>query len=149
MELLRSRIVAAATSVPDVASSGSAEATVPGDDDARGADTAALEPEPADDVAGWVNALTEAARAAEQAAADAEAAAGGQGSSSSRASSCTDAEARVTAAATRVNSLTVGDDRPRDVPVRTGRETYSDLFDLLDAAQRRARAACSSIEQPR
>ena len=149
MESLRSRIVAAATSVPDLASSGSAETTVPRDDDAPGADTAALEPEPADDVAGWVNALTEAARAAEQAAADAEAAAGGQGSSSSRASSCTDAEARVTAAATRVTSLTIGDDRPRDVSARIGRETYSDLFDLLDAAQRRARAACSSIEQPR
>ena len=149
MESLRSRIVAAATSVPDVVPSGAAETTVRGDDDARGDDTAAIEPEPADDVAGWVNALTEAARAAEQAAADAEAAASGPGSSSSRTSSCTDAEARVTAAAARVNSLTVGDDRPPDVPARTGRETYSDLFDLLDAAKRRARAACSAIEQPR
>ena len=67
------------------------------------------------------------------------------GSSRSRASSCSDAEARVTAAAARVSSLSVGDDRPRFVPARTGRETYSDLFHLLDAAQRRARAACGSI----
>ena len=96
-----------------------------------------------DDVARWAGALTAAARAAEQAAADAEAAAGGSGRS--RASSCSDAEARVTAAAARVSSLTVGDDRPRFVPARTGRETYSDLFHLLDAAQRRARAACRSI----
>ena len=149
IESLRSRIVAAATSVQDVAPASAAETAVRRDDDAPGADTAATEPEPADEVAGWVSALTAAARAAEQAAADAEAAAGGRGSSSSRASSCIDAEARVTAAATRVASLTVGDDRPPDVPARTGRETYSDLFDLLDAAKRRARAACSSIEQPR
>ena len=174
MESLRSRIVAAATSVPDVrptraagtgapgaseepapagntAPDRAADTARPGDDDASGNDTpprddtVAAEPEPADDVAGWVRALTAAARAAEQAAADAEAAAGGSGSSRSRASACSDAEARVTAAAARVSSLSVGDDRPRFVPARTGRETYSDLFHLLDAAQRRARAACGSI----
>ena len=50
---------------------------------------------------------------------------------------------------TRVSSLTVGDDRPRYVPVRAGREAYADLVVLMDAAQRRARATCSSIEQPR
>ena len=107
------------------------------------ADTADAHPEPVDDVARWAGALTALARAAEQAAADAEAAAGGSGSS--RASSCSGAEARVTTAAARVSSLTVGDDRPRFVPARTGRETYSDLFHLLDAARRRARAACRSI----
>ena len=127
MESLRSRIVAAAISVPDV----------------RPAHAAAAEPEPADGFAVWVRALTAGARAAEQAAADAEAAAGGSGRS--RASSCSDAEARVAAAAARVSSLTVGDDLPRFVPARTGRATYSDLFHLLDAAQRRARAACRSI----
>ena len=114
----------------------------PLDDAPAHADTAAAELEPLDDVARWAGALTAAARAAEQAAADAETAAGGSGSS--RASSCSDAEARVAAAAARVRSLTVGDDRPRFVPARTGRETYSDLFHLLDAAQRRARAACGS-----
>ena len=199
MESLRTRIVAAAASVPDVRPARAADTGVPGataepaaagnvvrgsptetarpgnDDDAPGAadagpepasavapragaadaalepvdnaparaDTAAAAPEPVGDVARWAGALTAAARAAEQAAADAEAAAGGSGRS--RASSCSDAEARVTAAAARVSSLTVGDDRPRFVPARTGRETYSDLFHLLDAAQRRARAACSSI----
>lgn len=177
MESLRSRIVAAAISVPDVVPTRAAEPGVPGGDDAPRAGTAATEPEPAnavapragtadaeleplddaparagtadaalepvDDVARWAGALTAAARAAEQAAADAEAAAGGSGRS--RAASCSDAEARVTAAAARVSSLTIGDDRPRFVPARTGRETYSDLFHLLDAAQRRARAACRSI----
>ena len=165
MESLRARIVAAAASVPDVRPARAADTGVPGataepaaaghvvrgsptetarpgnDDDAPGAADAG--PEPVGDVARWAGALTAAARAAEQAAADAEAAAGGSGRS--RASSCSDAEARVTAAAARVSSLTVGDDRPRFVPARTGRETYSDLFHLLDAAQRRARAACNSI----
>ena len=173
MESLRSRIVTAAASVPDVRSTRAAETGVPGaaeepapagnavpdssadvarpggdapgNDDTPGDDTAAAEPEPADDFAGWVRTLTAAARAAEQAAADAEAAVAGAGSARARASSCSDAEARVTAAATRVTSLTVGDDRPRYVPARTGRETHSDLFHLLDAARRRARAACSSI----
>ena len=84
-----------------------------------------------------------------QAAADAEAAARGSESWFSRASSCIDAEARATASATRVSSLTVGDDRPRYVPVRAGREAYADLVVLMDAAQLRARAACRSIEQPR
>ena len=172
MESLRSRILAAAASVPDVRPTRAAETEVPdaseepspagnavpdssaatarpGDDDAPGADAAAREPEPADDLAGWVRALTAEARAAEQAAADAEAAAGGAGSARERAGSCSDAEMRVNAAATRVTSLTVGDDRPGYVPVRTGRETYSDLFDLLDAARRRARAACSSTARPR
>ena len=172
MESPRSRIVAAATSVPDVrptraaetgapgaseerapagnvAPDRSAETAPPGNDDAPGNDnafgndTAAAEVGPADDFAVWVRALTAGARAAEQAAADAEAAAGGSGRS--RASSCSDAEARVAAAAARVSSLTVGDDRPRFVSVRTGREAYSDLFHLLDAAQRRARAVCRSI----
>ena len=196
MESLRTRIVAAAASVPDVVPTRAAEPGVPGgnevapragaadagpepaDDDAPRAGTATAGPEPADDVAPragtataepepvdddaparagtagaapepvddvarWAGALTAAARAAEQAAADAEAAAGGSGRA--RAASCSDAEARVTAAAARVSSLTVGDDRPRFVPARTGRETYSDLFHLLDAAQRRARAACRSI----
>lgn len=198
MESLRTRIVAAAASVPDVRPARAADTGVPGataepaaagnvvrgsptetarpgNDDAPGAadagpepastvapragaadaelepvdvaparaDTADAAPEPVGDVARWAGALTAAARAAEQAAADAESAAGGSGRS--RASSCSDAEARVTAAAARVSSLTVGDDRPRFVPARTGRETYSDLFHLLDAAQRRARAACSSI----
>ena len=166
MESLRSRIVAAATSVPDVRPTRAAETGVPGAyeepgpagnvvpaspadttrpgaGDAPGADTAAAEPEPADDFAAWVRTLTAAARAAEQAAADAEAAA--RGSGRSRAASCSDAEARVAASAARASSLTVGDDRPRFVPARTGRETYSDLFHLLDAAQRRARAACRSI----
>ena len=176
MESLRSRIVAAATSVPDVRPTRAAETGVagaseerapagnlapdrsgetarpgddgaPGNDDAPGTGTAAAEPEPADNFAGWVRALTAAARAAEQAAADAEAAAGGAGSARARAGSCSDAVARVTAAASRVTSLTVGDDRPPYVPSRTGRETYSDLFHLLDAAQRRARAACGSIER--
>ena len=164
MESLRTRIVAAAASVPDVRPARAADTGAPGataepaaagnvvpgspaetarpsGDDAPGA--AAAAPEPVGDVARWAGALTAAARAAEQAAADAEAAAGGSGRS--RASSCSDAEARVTAAAARVSSLTVGDDRPRFVPARTGRETYSDLFHLLDAAQRRARAACRSI----
>ena len=193
MESLRSRIVAAATSVPDVRPTRAAEAGLsgaseepapagnaapdrsaetarpgdddaltavggaderpagaetarPGDDDALGNDdTAAAAPEPADDFAGWVRSLTAAARAAEQAATDAEAAAGGMGSARARAGSCSDAEARATAAATRVTDLTIGDDRPRYVPARTGRGTYSDLFHLLDAAQRRARAACRSI----
>ena len=117
----------------------------PADDVAPRADTAAADPEPADDIASWGRTLIAAASAAEQAAADAVAAAGASGSSRARASSCSDAEARVTAAAARVASLTVGDDRPRYVPTRTGRETYSDLFHLLDAAQRRARAACRSI----
>ena len=117
----------------------------PADDVAPRADTAAADPEPADDIASWGRTLIAAARAAEQAAADAETAAGASGSSRARASSCGDAEARVTAAAARATSLTVGDDRPRYVPTRTGRETYSDLFHLLDAAQRRARAACRSI----
>ena len=166
MESPRSRIVAAATSVPDVrptraaetgapgaseerapagnvAPDRSAEAARPGNDDAFGNDTAVAEVGPADDFAVWVRALTAGARAAEQAAADAEAAAGDSGRS--RASSCSDAEARVAAAAARVSSLTVGDDRPRFVSVRTGREAYSDLFHLLDAAQRRARAVCRSI----
>ena len=174
MESLRSRIVAAATSVPDVRPTRAAETgapgaseepapagnaapersaeiarpsddDVPGNDDAPGNDMATAAPEPADDFAGWVRTLTAAASAAEQAAADAEAAAGGSGSSRARTSSCSDAEARVTTAATRVTDLTIGDDRPRYVPARTGRGTYSDLFHLLDAAQRRARAACRSI----
>ncbi len=181
MESLRFRIVAAATSVPDVdptrradsggtgggdprrAGAATADAVVaepepdarravtaasepePADDVAPRADTAAADPEPADDIASWGRTLIAAARAAEQAAADAETAAGAAGSSRARASSCGAAEARVTAAAARVTSLTVGDDRPRFVPARAGRETYSDLFHLLDAAQRRARAACRSI----
>ena len=166
MESPRSRIVAGAISVPDVrptraaetgapgaseerapagnvAPDRSAETARPGNDDAFGNDTAAAEVGPADDFAVWVRALTAGARAAQQAAADAEAAAGGSGRS--LASSCSDAEARVAAAAARVSSLTVGDDRPRSVSVRTGREAYSDLFRLLDAAQRRARAVCWSI----
>ena len=126
---------------------GPAEAAGSGNDDAPGVETAPPAPRPADDVGGWAGALTAAARAAEQAAADAEAAAAGPGSSSSRVSSCADAEARATAAATRVTSLTIGDDRPPDVSARTGRETYSDLYYLLDAARRRARAACSSLER--
>ena len=160
---LRSLLVAAASSEPDVpppgsaetavagnvAPDGSAETTRPGDGDAPGGDpfvdAAVAGPEPADDFSGWVRALTAAARAAEEAAADAEAAVRGAGSSSSRASSCSDAEARVAEAAARVTSLTIGDDRPPSVPARTGRETHSDLFHLLDAAKRRARAACSSI----
>ena len=166
MESPCSRTVAAATSGPDVlptraaetgapgaseerapagnvAPDRSAEAARNGNDDAFGNDTAAAEVGPADDFAVWVRALTAGARAAEQAAADAEAAADGSGRS--RASSCSDAEARVAAAAARVSSLTVGDDRPRFVSVGTGREAYSDLFHLLDAAQRRARAVCRSI----
>ena len=124
MESPRSRIVAAATSVPDVrptraaetgapgaseegapagnvAPDRSAETARPGNDDAPGNDnafgndTAAAEVGPADDFAVWVRALTAGARAAQQAAADAEAAAGGSGRS--RASSCSDAEARVAA----------------------------------------------------
>ena len=106
-------------------------------------------PEPAGDFIGWVRTLNVAARAAEQAAADAEAAAGGSGSWFSRASACIDAEARATAAATRVSSLTVGNSRPRYVPVRAGRAAYADIVVLMDAAQQRARAACSTIEQPR
>ena len=165
MESLRSRVVAAATSVPDVRPARAAETGVPGASEepapagnvvpARAAETArpsgddtpgaaAAKPEPADDFAGWVRALAAAARAAEQAAADAEAAAGGSGSARTRAGWCSDAEARVTAAASRVTSLTVGDDRPPYVPSRTGRETYSDLFHVLDAALRRTRAACGS-----
>ena len=160
---LRALLVAAASSEPDVAAGGagetalagnvvpdaSAETTRPGDGDAPGGDdAAAAAPDRADDFAGWVRALTAAARAAEQAAGEAEAAVRGRGSSSSRASSCREAEALVAEAAARVTSLTVGDDRPPSVPGRTGRETHSDLFYLLDAAKRRARAACSSIEQP-
>ena len=165
---LRALLVAAAGSEPDVAPGsagetalagnvvpdGSDETTRAGDGAARGGDggpsgnAATAEPEPADDFAGWVRALTAAARAAERAAGEAEAAVRGRGSSSSRASSCSDAEALVAEAAARVTSLTIGDDRPPSVPARTGRETYSDLFYLLDAAKRRARAACSSIGQP-
>ena len=140
LEALRAHIVEALTSVQDVSA-----------DEVAGAATAALAaaPEPAEDFEGWVRALNAAVRAVEQAAADAEAAAGGSGSWFSRASSCIDAEAHATAAVTRVSSLTVGDDRPRYVPVRAGREAYADLVVLMDAAQRRARAACRSIEQPR
>ena len=184
MESLRSLLVAAASSEPDLVPGRSAEnvaaarsapdavpgrspetapagsvvpggaeetarpgaaTTRPGGNDAPGIDAEAAEPEPVDDLAGWAGALTAAARAAEQAAADAEAAAGGPGNSSSRGSSCLDAEARVAAAVSHVESVTVGDDRPPFVPARTGRETHSDLFHLLDAAKRRARAACRSI----
>ena len=140
LEALRAHIVEALTSVQDVSA-----------DEVAGAATAALAaaPEPAEDFEGWVRALNAAVRAVEQAAADAEAAARGSESWFSRASSCIDAEARATAAVTRVSCLTVGDDRPRYVPVRAGREAYADLVVLMDAAQRRARAACRSIEQPR
>ena len=116
-----------------------------GNDDAGNDAAPAAEPEPADNLAEWVRALNAAAGAAEQAAADAEAAAGGPGSWFSRTSACIEAEARATAAATRVSSLTVGDNRPGYVPVRAGREAYIDLVILMDAAQQRARAACSSM----
>ena len=145
MEALRTHIATAVTSVqvPDDYEVDS----VPGDESRPAAAT--TEAEPAEDFEVWVRALNAAVRAVEQAAADAEAAARGSGNWFSRASSCIDAEARATAVATRVSSLTVGDDRPRYVPVRAGREAYADLVVLMDAAQRRARAACISIEQPR
>ena len=139
LEALRAHIVEALTSVQDVSA---------GDDDAA-TDALAAEPAPAEDFEGWVRALNAAVRAVEQATANAEATARGSGNWFSRASSCIDAEARATAAATRVSSLTVGDDRPRYVPVGAVREAYADLVVLMDAAQRRARAACRSIEQPR
>ena len=163
---LRALLVEAASSEPDVAPGGSAETavagnvapdgsaetnrlgTAPGGNGAPSANAATAEPGRADAFGGWVRALTVAARTAEQAAGEAEAAVRDRGSSSSRASSCSEAEALVAEAAARVTSLTIGDDRPPPVPARTGRETYSDLFYLLDAAKRRARAACSSIEQP-
>ena len=145
MEALRTHIATAVTSV-QVTDDYEVD-SVPGDESRPAAAT--TEAEPAEDFEVWVRALNAAVRAVEQAAADAEAAARGSGNWFSRASSCIDAEARATAAATRVSNVTVGDDRPRYVPVRAGREAYADLVVLMDAAQRRARAACRSIEHPR
>ena len=94
LEALRAHIVEALTSVQDVSA---------GDDDAA-TDALAAEPAPAEDFEGWVRALNAAVRAVEQATANAEATARGSGNWFSRASSCIDAEARATAAATRVSS---------------------------------------------
>lgn len=148
LEALRVQLVAAATSVQDVVPSGS-EAPPGAGGDVPSSDTADAEPPPAGDFEGWVRALNAAARAAEQGAADAEAAATDAGSWFSRASSCLDAEEQVAAAAADVARLTVGDGRPGYVAGRAGREAYADLVAVMDAAQRRARAACDSIEQPR
>ena len=110
----------------------------------------AAEPEPAEDFEGLVRALNAAARAVDRLRRMPRRpyAVPGAGSRAPlRASMPKRVRRRRRPASQASRSEPTG--LATDVPVRAGREAYADLVVLMDAAQRRARAACSSIEQPR
>ena len=107
-----------------------------------------VQSEPADDLAGWVRAINDAAAEAERAADEAEQAAAGSGSWFSRSAACWHASARVTQATIRVQDLTFGTRRPEFIPSNVGSEAWDQLRPRLDEADRRAFAACRSIIIP-
>ena len=107
-----------------------------------------VQSEPADDLAGWVRAINDAAAEANRAADEAEQAAAGSGSWFSRMAACWHAGERVTQATSRVQDLTFGMRRPEFIPSNVGSEAWDQLRPRLDEADRRAAAACRSIINP-